>query len=423
MQERSDTRSIQAARHASAKHPSTKRYGQVRPLSDVEPAEDEDFDDDEPAPPSSHLACVLIVAFGLLAAGLSILHELGHDVFGQNDADTRSGSGHDAIVITKQLVLPTPPEAPPLSLPPSPVPLDLSLGIPTGETMPSAGKPHHQHHSATSRYGDFALAGLHVAPPPPQQILALWPSQAPSAPPPPPLAPSPPPSIQVITDRYLRNPTREPWPEDGLLVDAGLLVHCFDGHEDAVRPWLPKIGGGLHGTSDVSTSFIFADQCRTDSYVRRRAPGDFLFDHGCRKGGIIFRPGASRILCGNAQDADGACHDDSWRPSEIHLRLRQETIARANIDPYKARRNNNYNEFLVDGKGAWYDLLPGVIEAFLVGTKEGIGDVRNRFAEAYGLSVQNIPTLGFTCDCEQPFVIADIVPFDPCAGGRYRIVG
>jgi len=256
------------------------------------------------------------------------------------------------------------------------------------------------------------------------------PPPSPMAPPPPPTPPLPPPSppyvspVQRITERYLRSPYEVVWPANGTLPDAGLLVHCFDRHEDNERPWRPVIGGGVHGSSDVSASLIFAEQCRTHNYYRRRAPGDFLFDHGCQQGGVIFRMGVGCVSCGNAQDCDGFCDaGESWRPSQIASKLREETLTRAGADPYQARRNNPYNEFVVDGEAGWLDELPGVIEALLVGTKVGIVQVRDRFAEEYGLDPQSIPTLGHTCDCEEPFVLADLVPFDPCMGGRYRIVG
>ena len=79
--------------------------------------------------------------------------------------------------------------------------------------------------------------------------------------------------------------------------------------------------------------------------------------------------------------------------------------------------------FLIDGQVDWMERLPAVIDAFIVGTQAGIGEVRDRFAREYGLIPGDIPTLGFTCDCEEPFVLADLVPFDPCNGGQYRIVG
>lgn len=126
------------------------------------------------------------------------------------------------------------------------------------------------------------------------------------------------------------------------------------------------------------------------------------------------RPGCHLIL--------PACELRHCAP-QVAERLFDETRARANADPLLARRSNSYNEFVMDGQAAWAALLPGVVEAFLVGTAAGVRDVRDRFAEEYGLEPRDVPTLGFTCDCDEPFVEADVVPFDPCAGGRYRIVG
>ena len=38
-----------------------------------------------------------------------------------------------------------------------------------------------------------------------------------------------------------------------------------------------------------------------------------------------------------------------------------------------------------------------------------------RFVDAYGLRAEDVPVLVFTCDCERPFALGKLVPYDPCA--------
>ena len=261
------------------------------------------------------------------------------------------------------------------------------------------------------------------------------PAAPPRLPPPsPPLMPPPSDPVIRIAQRYMRSPFG-PWPIDGSVPDAGLLIHCFDGHDDA--GYRPILGGGVHGTTDVSTSIIFSEQCMLDPMAGgRRAPGNYLFDHACQHGGVIFKPFVAKVLCGNAQDCGGYCRDwcptpedsdpngrtcsDSWRPADVHTYLHRETTARARGGG--VRWNNPYNEFVMDGHKDWLEKLPHVIDAFLVGTSGAGIRARDAFAAEFRLNPADVPALAFTCDCEHTPLVADkVMPYDPCASGPWWI--
>ena len=205
------------------------------------------------------------------------------------------------------------------------------------------------------------------------------PSPSPSAPPsaaspsPPPLSPppsppsSPPPGSPIsVAERINRRYRRAPfaaWAADGALPDAGVLVHCFDGH--AQNSWLaPADCADIeHGSCLVSASMIFSLQNRDlhDNPTGREA-SDSLF--AC-PGGIVFRPGVTIVQCGAPGDCGGYCHqpcpsldDDAertgpssnpdsctWAVDDIGIYLERETNERR-AGKY---RNNGYNEFLVRG--------------------------------------------------------------------------
>ena len=96
------------------------------------------------------------------------------------------------------------------------------------------------------------------------------------------------------------------WASDGSIPEAGLVVHCFDGNEDRADPWRPGIATGTAG-DHPSASVIFREQCVNGAGRLRWAPGALLFGHACGGGGIIFRPGKMRILCGHDRDYGARC--------------------------------------------------------------------------------------------------------------------
>ena len=69
------------------------------------------------------------------------------------------------------------------------------------------------------------------------------------------------------------------------------------------------------GTGPVmAASLIFADLQRTGG-----TPRSWLFN-GCKRGGYILRPGAVRVLCGNAGGSGASCHHSlTWKPGRTQL--------------------------------------------------------------------------------------------------------
>lgn len=156
---------------------------------------------------------------------------------------------------------------------------------------------------------------LRARPPPLRPVRPHCPPSAPSAPGTP---------LERINQRYRRSPFDSPWPVDGALPDAGLLVHCFDDHEDVSHRWRPRPGTDeVH--NKLSSSLIFAAQCVSwgrdarspdapDSLPNGLTPFHNLFGGGCGFGGVIFRPGpTTSVLCGNEADCGGYCHP--WCPA------------------------------------------------------------------------------------------------------------
>ena len=102
----------------------------------------------------------------------------------------------------------------------------------------------------------------------------------------------------MINARFHRSPYLPSlWTSDGILPDVGVLLHCFDAYEKIDEPWKPRnemLDTGL------SASFIFAGQ-------RHSATVGLIPLFTPCLSGVIFRPGATRILCGNGGDAGGHC--------------------------------------------------------------------------------------------------------------------
>ena len=144
------------------------------------------------------------------------------------------------------------------------------------------------------------------SPPPPRSPTPLQPpppSPPPPRPPPPPsrpppTPPTPPPPARLVTElntRFRRTPFGEGvrWREDGMLADAGLLVHTFDGWEGA-HPWEPADNGP--GATEMSASLIFAAQ-HVDGQPLPLFGASATTAH---LSGLIFKPHVTRILCAKA---------------------------------------------------------------------------------------------------------------------------
>ena len=146
----------------------------------------------------------------------------------------------------------SPAPAPPPPLPPSPTPPTRPPPCPPGPSLPSPSP----------------------RPPP----------LPPPSPPSPSPAPKPPGLLHVeeINTRFQRSPFEVSWPYDGLVPDAGLLVHCFSGREEeAAHPF-------DHGftSSDLQATLIFRGQ---NVAGKPRIP---LV--GSCTSGVVFKPGMAR---------------------------------------------------------------------------------------------------------------------------------
>ena len=180
--------------------------------------------------------------------------------------------------------------------------------------------------------------------------------------------------LSIMTDRFHTNPYSE-WAEDGSLAWSGLLVHCIDGYEDHNQPWKPE-------HPFMSASLLYADQRIGSSSMP-------LFT--CLDGGYIFRPGATKVVCGNAGDSGGGCYafcetpkevgdvatfafpgdgcGASWRPADFGTFLQRVSQWQ------KLNHRTDYNEIIVAGAGPksfWSAHLPDTIEAFY--HVKGVGD-------------------------------------------------
>ena len=182
--------------------------------------------------------------------------------------------------------------------------------------------------------------------------------------------------MDELNRRFRRSPLNLEWSADGALADAGLLVHSFDGWEDHGEPWLPSTAGP--GATGMSASYVFKDQeggCRGKPCVLP------LFGVGDGKiAGMIFRPLATKLLCGKSGDSGGVCGtrcsrrstnevwDErldktcSWLPEDFGVQLRRVTTHQVKYTYLW------YNEIIVDSK-AWRADGPLVVEA-IFGNKE-----------------------------------------------------
>ena len=232
--------------------------------------------------------------------------------------------------------------------------------------------------------------------PPPSSPPSLPPLSRPPGAPPwlPPKMPLPRESLHAIAElnaRFHRSPYTASWSSDGILADAGLLIHIFDGWEASSHEmWAPAQNGP--GATDMSASYVFAEQ-RVDHNVIS------LFGGGTS--GLIFRPGWTRIKCGKAVDSAGSCgqwcdqrranaHIEwnegqdklcAWQPGDFSVQLQRLTHYQ-----HKYRRTF-YNEVIIDAEH-WRNNLPNTIEAIF-----GNPAAHARFQERYGLNSATNPVL------------------------------
>ena len=187
------------------------------------------------------------------------------------------------------------------------------------------------------------------------------------------------------------------------MAAAGILIHSIDGWEDGRNGWAPTTNGP--GAKEMSASIVFSALNKSDTAIPLFGKED--------TGGLIFRPGLTRIRCGKAVDSAGRCGawctitdvnvqwDEgldklcSWRPQNIGLQLERRSIREARYGSL------GYNEIIVDAV-SWRDQLPGVIEAIY-----GDRALHRRFLVEYGLDAKRLPYLALDRNnWENPFSLA-----------------
>jgi hypothetical protein len=355
---------------------------------------------------------------------------------------------------------------PPLGAPPPPGPAPNAL--PSGVASPS---------SSDDEDGDY-------------QFWRTPPSPPSRRPPPPPPSPPPLPSVDVpatmpshvelINARF----RRDPYASWSTVPSAGVLLHCLDGYEDHSQPWLPgtavwsksplasaparllrlpraRLASSgslvqLPGRGPATGSSATASGAR--AIRQQKAADSTAFDHpgtdraeisasvifasqripeakntiptfGCNNGGVIFRPGVTRVLCGAPGDCGGTCHtfcdapsggsrssqrdqfpgDDcrfngqpatglhAWRTTNIGSFLRRVA------EFQQAAKRSFYNEIVVDPK-LWRSRPERAVEAIFVdGTPNGFGEepevneevasLHRQFLAEFGLSAELNPLL------------------------------
>jgi hypothetical protein len=174
--------------------------------------------------------------------------------------------------------------------------------------------------------------------------------------------------------------------------------------------------------AEISASVIFASQ-------RIPEAKNTIPTFGCNNGGVIFRPGVTRVLCGAPGDCGGTCHtfcdapsggsrssqrdqfpgDDcrfngqpatglhAWRTTNIGSFLRRVA------EFQQAAKRSFYNEIVVDPK-LWRSRPERAVEAIFVdGTPNGFGEepevneevasLHRQFLAEFGLSAELNPLL------------------------------
>ena len=192
-----------------------------------------------------------------------------------------------------------------------------------------------------------------------------------------------------------------PWSSDGSLADAGLLIHVFDGWEGS-NPWEPASSGP--GATQMSASLVFAAQ-----HVPGKPLPLFKGPRGAATG-LLFRPGATKILCGKPVDSSGQCGGScgkdrlsspwsesadkfcSWQPDEFGPNLKRLTEYQTTY------KNSFYNEIIIDSKH-WREHLPECVEAVF-----GNRVHHEAFLKAFGLTEETHPFLALdVTNWEAPF--------------------
>ena len=199
-----------------------------------------------------------------------------------------------------------------------------------------------------------------------------------------------------------------PWPTTGLLADAGVLVHLFDGFEaHGGLKWLP-----VSGAESISASLVYAQQRANPS---KTIP---TFNRGTL--GLVLRPNFHLVQCGCDSDCGGRCvgafgmggapgsgapraTSPLWCPltteaGEWHGGCVWQPGPALGRMLYLNQRSDRYNEVVVSA-AFWRDHMPSAVEAVL-----GDEGVHAAFLRAYGLSSRDVPLLTMDLsDFDSPF--------------------
>ena len=195
------------------------------------------------------------------------------------------------------------------------------------------------------------------------------------------------------------------------LSKAGVLLHAFDGYEEAAAPWDICHEGCRSGRVDGFSC----------SVVGRDAPSIFLGSHGAA--GVVMAPASVEVACAYALDAATGGHADpctTMKTASDGTKLTTTSLRaalEAQRDPTWRRahqRASAYNEVLVTAL-AWDRSLPKGVEAFFFDGTPGllapIRQVRARFLAAYGLAPDDAPLVEYACATMRP---AEIGPGTTC---------
>lgn len=209
-----------------------------------------------------------------------------------------------------------------------------------------------------------------------------------------------------INKRFRRSPFRgDLWSSDGMLADAGLLIHILDGWEDNAngRMWAPGTNGP--GATDQSASLVCAQQ----KVEGQRIP---LFGGAAAVSGIIFKPGRTKVKCGKPSDSSGKClawcdrsrssasvpwseaidKQCAWKPQDFGVQLKRLVTHQVKYSYLW------YNEIIVDAPH-WRTHLPGAVEAIFGNRK-----AHRAFLAEFHLSEQSHPFLELdSLDWTSPF--------------------
>jgi len=197
----------------------------------------------------------------------------------------------------------------------------------------------------------------------------------------------------TISARFRRTPYDMQWSAEGVLPDAAVLVHIFDGWEQrnadgSYVMWRAKPG------VQTSASLVWADQ-RPPCCPKIGVP---VFTRGqAGVQGMILRPGGTtKVLCGKGSDMSGArCgRQGMWEPQDFGWQLKEQNeYERTKQAPWSGRYD--YNEILYAGDH-FNAHLPDSVEAFFGGDLARAQHAS--FLAAYGLSAREVPFVHFNVD-------------------------